>query len=186
MPVFKYHVHGKETPVDGAPIDGAPVDEVTLNIESDGAGYRVVIDEREYIVTVQKQDSQLMAFTANGERQQVVLTSRSQSGKRQLWFDGDGWTLERVTSRQGRQRSGRFDGGTTLNASMPGQVINVMANIGDQVLRGDPLIVLEAMKMEMQLVAPATGKVQAIHVETGQTVERDELLVEIELMESET
>jgi acetyl/propionyl-CoA carboxylase alpha subunit len=67
-----------------------------------------------------------------------------------------------------------------LTAPMPGTVIRVRVAAGDQVEARDQLVVVEAMKMEMPLLAPRAGKVQAVHVAEGQTVARGELLVELE------
>ena len=46
--------------------------------------------------------------------------------------------------------------------------------------RGDRLLVLEAMKMEFRIQAPRDGKVKALHVKQGQTVEREQVLIELE------
>jgi acetyl/propionyl-CoA carboxylase alpha subunit len=65
-------------------------------------------------------------------------------------------------------------------APMPGTVIRVHVAAGDEVGARDPLVVVEAMKMEMPLLAPRAGTVQAVHVAEGDTVARGEVLVELE------
>ena len=65
-------------------------------------------------------------------------------------------------------------------APMPGTVIRVHVAAGDEVGARDPLVVVEAMKMEMPLLAPRAGTVQAVHVGEGDTVARGEVLVELE------
>jgi acetyl/propionyl-CoA carboxylase alpha subunit len=65
-------------------------------------------------------------------------------------------------------------------APMPGTVIRVHVAVGDEVGARDPLVVVEAMKMEMPLLAPHAGTVQAVHVGEGDTVARGEVLVELE------
>ncbi len=65
-------------------------------------------------------------------------------------------------------------------APMPGTVIRVHVAAGDEVGARDPLVVVEAMKMEMPLLAPRAGTVQAVHVNEGDTVARGEVLVELE------
>lgn len=74
-------------------------------------------------------------------------------------------------------------GGTqdnALMAQMPGQVTNVLAAAGDVVKRGQTLLVLEAMKMEIRVAAPVDGKVTRISVQKGDVVERGQLVVEVE------
>ena len=69
---------------------------------------------------------------------------------------------------------------STLVAPMPGTVIRVAARAGDAVAAGDPLLVLEAMKMETPLPSPYSATVKAVHVEEGDRVERGALLVELD------
>jgi biotin carboxyl carrier protein len=67
-----------------------------------------------------------------------------------------------------------------VSAIMPGKIIRVLVEPGQQVEEGEPVCVLEAMKMENELSAPRSGTVQAVHVKPGDDVEKDLVLVEIE------
>ncbi len=60
---------------------------------------------------------------------------------------------------------------------MPGKVVAVKASVGQAVKRGDVVLVLEAMKMEIEVSAPVDGTVKSIAVATGATVNTDDLLV---------
>jgi biotin carboxyl carrier protein len=62
---------------------------------------------------------------------------------------------------------------------MPGKVVTVLVQVGDTVDVGQPLVVLEAMKMESTLVAEVAGKVTAVAAVQGTTVEGGAVLVEI-------
>ncbi len=64
-------------------------------------------------------------------------------------------------------------------APMPGTVLKVKVNLGDEVKKGQVLLILEAMKMENEIVAPADGKVTALRVEAGKSVTAGELMVSI-------
>jgi biotin carboxyl carrier protein len=77
-------------------------------------------------------------------------------------------------------RSGTTGGGGKLNAPMPGKILKVLVNNGSTVKAGDPVIILEAMKMENELKSPVDGTLIAVHVDEGQSVEKNELLLEIE------
>ena len=74
----------------------------------------------------------------------------------------------------------RESGPSRLTAPIPGKVVAIKISPGDQVEPGQPLVVLEAMKMENELAAEQAGRVAAVHVVDGDTVESGELLVEIE------
>ena len=67
-----------------------------------------------------------------------------------------------------------------VTTSMPGTIIEVLVKPDDQVQAGDPVLVTEAMKMETEIQAPVGGRVVAVHVGKGDSVNPDETLVEIE------
>ena len=69
---------------------------------------------------------------------------------------------------------------SSLKAPMPGVVIRVLAEEGDRVEPRQPLVVLEAMKMETPLVSPYEAVVRRVHVAEGERVEGGALLVELE------
>ena len=62
---------------------------------------------------------------------------------------------------------------------MPGTVLAVAVAVGDEVTAHDPLVVLEAMKMEMPVLAPFTATVTAVHVAAGDQVASGAVLVEL-------
>ena len=67
-------------------------------------------------------------------------------------------------------------GGTEIKAPMPGTVLRILVNVGDAVKKGDDIIIIEAMKMEQSIKASADGKVAAINVAQGDTVESDQVV----------
>ena len=68
-------------------------------------------------------------------------------------------------------------GATAVKAPMPGNIMKVNVKVGDAVKKGDVLVVLEAMKMENDVCAPADGVVASVEVNQGATVETDAVLV---------
>ncbi len=69
---------------------------------------------------------------------------------------------------------------TCVKAPLPGTIMTINVKVGDQVKRGDTLIVMEAMKMENSIMASKDGQVKAIHVTTGQTVAQDDKLIDLQ------
>lgn len=67
-----------------------------------------------------------------------------------------------------------------IKAPMPGLILDVLVKAGDEVKEGDYLLVLEAMKMENTITAPRDGVVKTVSVEKGKTVNKDQLLMEME------
>lgn len=70
--------------------------------------------------------------------------------------------------------------GTAVNSPMPGTILDVKASVGDTVAEGQVLMVLEAMKMENDIVAPKAGKVSAISVKKGDSVNSGDALAYIQ------
>lgn len=68
-------------------------------------------------------------------------------------------------------------GGTTVEAPMPGKILTVKASVGQAVKFGEPLVIMEAMKMETEIVAPADGTVSQVLVNTGDTVDTGAAMV---------
>lgn len=67
-------------------------------------------------------------------------------------------------------------GGTSVTSPMPGSVLGVKVNVGDKVSAGQTMFVLEAMKMENEIVAPVDGTVASINVKTGDAVDTDQVM----------
>ncbi|HEL0247509.1 TPA: acetyl-CoA carboxylase biotin carboxyl carrier protein subunit [Streptococcus equi subsp. zooepidemicus] len=70
-------------------------------------------------------------------------------------------------------------GADAMPSPMPGTILKVLVNVGDVVQENQPLLILEAMKMENEIVASTAGTVTGIHVTTGQVVNPGEGLITI-------
>lgn len=71
-------------------------------------------------------------------------------------------------------------GATTVKAPMPGTVMSFKVSVGQAVNRGDVLLILEAMKMENEIVAPQAGKVAALKVPVSASVNTGDPLIDLE------
>jgi biotin carboxyl carrier protein len=95
---------------------------------------------------------------------------------RWVYIEGEVYEIEIV--RAGRRRGGTAHG--MLSAPMPATVVRVDVSPGARIRRGDTLIILEAMKMELPIRAAADGIVKAVHCRPGDLVQPDVPLVEVE------
>ena len=84
-----------------------------------------------------------------------------------------------ASNRGSRRRLDKAAAGS-LVAPMPGTVVSVEVEVGDQVVAGQLLAVLEAMKMEHQITAPVAGRVSAVLVTTRQTIDAGTVMVVVE------
>lgn len=69
---------------------------------------------------------------------------------------------------------------TPVNAPMVGKILSLAANVGDVVQEDDTIVVMEAMKMEIEIVAPASGTITEIRVAPGDSVDPDTVVAVIE------
>jgi acetyl-CoA/propionyl-CoA carboxylase biotin carboxyl carrier protein len=95
-----------------------------------------------------------------------------------IWVGADGWAwpVRRATVAEAQEAQRDGD----LRAPMPGQVLLVPARLGDEVRAGDPVVVLESMKMELVLAAPVDGLIAELSVGVGDKVAVDQPLARVE------
>jgi acetyl/propionyl-CoA carboxylase alpha subunit len=115
----------------------------------------------------------------------VVVRPGSARGSYTLWLDGWRFEVEAVDERTRaiRELSGSNAGPAgpaPLKAPMPGLIVRVNVAVGDHVVAGQGLVVMEAMKMENELRAAAAGRVKSIVATPGTAVEKGALLIELE------
>ena len=89
------------------------------------------------------------------------------------------WRLAQ-TERPRPQTRRRFALATTVEAPMVGKILKIEKQVGDHVDEDEVVIVMEAMKMEIPVVAPASGTVKEVKVSPGQAVEAEQVLAVIE------
>ncbi len=114
----------------------------------------------------------------NGHAVDVPTRASAVADGDKRWVFLDGEVFEFEVQRPGRKRSARHAG--SLSAPMPATVVRVNVEAGAVVKRGDTLLVLEAMKMELPVRATADGKVTAVNCGVGELVQPGSPLVEID------
>jgi biotin carboxyl carrier protein len=123
--------------------------------------YHVISGNRSYNVKLLEQDDKAMTLTVNGNKYVVNLEDPYDLLLNELGLSfGKAGLLE------------------DIKAPMPGKVIDLMVNSGDAVEKDQPLLILEAMKMENVLKAPADATIQTIKVDKQNTVDKNQVLIE--------
>lgn len=148
---------------------------------------------QEIAIDVEVHPNQVMEFNHEGTKR--TLKVRNLAGKHFYSFDGIAWKKlaalgvnETLVSHsevykvyRGFKPSGLNKGGAgALITQMPGKVVKLFKKEGDAVVKGETVLILEAMKMENEIKAGVDGKVKSINVKEGQALEAGFLMVEVE------
>jgi 3-methylcrotonyl-CoA carboxylase alpha subunit len=113
---------------------------------------------------------------SDGRMHTVFVTGAA--GRRWAFHDGQVYREEALVPAPGG-RARRPDTALPLTAPMPATVLKILALPGASVSRGDTLIILEAMKMELPLRAPEDGVIAAVHCREGEMVQPETILIEL-------
>ena len=127
--------------------------------------YHLIKDNQSYNIEVITSDFKKKEFSIliNGEQYTVKVQDETDVLLHEMGFDTAFDTLE-----------------SEIKAPMPGLVLNIIAKEGDNIKKGDPLVVLEAMKMENTLKSPRDGVIKTVKCTIKQVVEKGAILLEFE------
>jgi len=134
----------------------------TYHIKVNGTGHKHQ-DKRAFYINVDGTPQEVMVETLD----EMVSVSDAAAAAS---------ALSRSSKGSSRPKASKPGDVTT---TMPGTIVDILVKEGDSVRAGDPVVVAEAMKMETEIQAPVDGTVQKIHIAKGDTVNPDEVLIEI-------
>jgi biotin carboxyl carrier protein len=149
----------------------------TLDVSSNGKTFALTLDDKTIHAEVAHAESDRLDLLIDGKR----VTAYVSSDNARRWVTVNGQTFV-LTKSSGAPRGGHghHHAAGELTAPMPGQIRTLNIREGEAVTKGQTLLVLEAMKMEIRVQAPMDGVVKRLSVKQGQTVEREQVLIEIE------
>ena len=137
-----------------------------------GMKLKVKIGDRWYLVEIVDLNTNPAKVLVDGDPVEVDLdveansvTAEQNEGDSDLSVNAVSDTVEDLASVNGSNSDGRV-----FSSPMPGVIVSVAVKVGDLVVTGDEICVLEAMKMQQTLRADWTGKVRAVHVQAGKQV----------------
>lgn len=150
---------------------------VTVTVEPDGERLRVRIGDQVFAVAATPGAGSHLDLDVDGRRLRVHVAA---DGARQhVALDGLVWTLQKADPRRRARSRDEAQEAGSLRAAMPGRVLDLLVAVGDEVKKGETLVLLEAMKMELRIQAPRDGRVARVGCRAGQVVEKGQLLVEL-------
>ena len=141
--------------------------------------FEVALGERSFAIDLVALGTDSVRFVCDGLQEHATWVR--DGATLLLQYRGLALRVEDKT-RAASARQGEAGGDGKLRASMNGRVVAVLAAVGDMVEAGQPIVTLEAMKMEHVHAAPVAGKLTALHVSNGEQVAATRVVAEIEMV----
>ena len=150
---------------------------IPVDLTPTGRSYRLTIGEKTFDAEIIHAKDGRLDLLIDGKRLSVYVSS--DNAKRWVTVNGQTLVLTRISGARRGSHAAHHAAGE-LTAPMPGQVRALNVGEGDAVTKGQTLLVLEAMKMEIRIQAPQDGVVRKLLVRQGETVDREQVLIEME------
>lgn len=147
-----------------------------ISVEPQGQGFSASLQGVSYTVELLDETPGKLSLLFNGNPSEIFWAI-DENG---IWIALEGCTylLEKPSNKSSSQRVGK-QVGESLRAPMPAQVRLLEVAAGDKVEKGQTLMILEAMKMEIRIQAPISGRLVRLLVSEGQGVKRNQILAEM-------
>ena len=151
-----------------------------VEVQRHGSGYRVRLGDRWLEADFINVGPYLRSLRLE-DGTQVTLVHHREGHTHEISLDGSTVRVDIIDplAAKRRRREDEMSSSGIVKALMPGRVVRVLVSQGEAVRKGAGLLILEAMKMENEITAPADGTVDQLFVEAGQTVEAGSDLVHI-------
>lgn len=156
--------------------------QIPVEVQRHGSGYSVRVGERTLMVDLVAANRYLQSARFD-DGTQLLIAHHRDGARYEVSFGNRSVSLELhdpLAMRRKRPEEGSA-GSENVTAMMPGRVVRILVSEGQEVRKGDGLLILEAMKMENEIRAPRDGHVARIPVTAGETVERGAGLVTLEV-----
>ncbi len=154
--------------------------EYKVSLEEQGKNrLRVSLGKKRYDVLVEHLCPGELLLNVNGKTYNIVINNNSASSCL-VYLNGRLYDVEKRSAAQILARQKEKVKKKDIKTSMPGKIIKVIAKKGDKVKEGQPILVLEAMKMQNEIKSPQSGTIVLINPKDGDSVEAGALLFSVE------
>ncbi len=154
--------------VDAAPLDDSGSTDMVLSGEARAVFVRAVAPNHLHLRVEDRTANLFVARTSEGTW---------------IWLDGRARLVQDAAISERRKARGLAETPSEVTPPTPASVMRVLVEKGQDVMKGQTLVVVSAMKMEMALVAPYSGRVRAVNTQVGAQVSPGEILVEIDALQ---
>ena len=151
-----------------------------LGIEFKDGLYRVSLDDKEYMVESSQISDNCISLLINGKAFTVYLAEAD--GKRYFSIGGEQFCIQEAKSESvqaSAHDSSAIAEAPVAASPMPGKVVKLLVKEGEEVEKGQGLVIVEAMKMENEIKSPVKGTVEKVNFQPGDLVDAAQPIVEI-------
>lgn len=137
--------------------------EVDIKLHEDPNGFSYIVwKNKKYMLDVIEKKQNRYTIMVNG-----------------VWHSFTVETPVSLKRKRYLEKQGDASSSVSIEAPMPGKIIDIMVEEGGEVKEGEPIIILEAMKMQNEITSHITGIVQSVSVKKNESVMKDDVLIEI-------
>ena len=153
--------------------------EFKLNLEEKEKNtIQVSLNKKKFQVSVEFLSEKELLLNVAGKVYTIIVDSNSLSHS--VFVNGELFKIEKSSAlkilKEERAKSGKKD----IKTSMPGKIVSVLVNEGDMVKEGQPVLILEAMKMQNEIKSPQMGRITRINFRSSDYVEAGSVLFSVE------
>lgn len=149
-----------------------PLDE-DLKIKGKKMHVEVVEDPEGFTYLVFKQKKFLVEILEKDQNKYTVMING-------VWYQFSIETPISYKRRKTLTKNGTENRLELVNAPMPGKILDVLVDENSDIKQGEPLVILEAMKMQNEIISPVSGRIKKINVRQNESVMKDDVMLEIE------
>ena len=151
-----------------------------LRIEFKDGQYRIGLDGKEYAVDSTVVSENCLSMLVDGKTYTVYFAETN--GKKYVSVGGEQFCIEEAESEASaasRADATAVDEAPVAASPMPGKVVKILVKLGDEVEKGQGLVIVEAMKMENEIKSPVKGVVDKVNFKAGDLVDAAQPILEI-------
>ena len=153
-------------------------------LERNGHIIVAAIDGKIYEIDLQQMESGIYSILHKGKSYEMEISRNKKRKNYTVQTNGHNWDIQIVDAEIRYQRNhskGKVANNINhISSPMPGKVVSIPVETGQEVKEGDTVIIISAMKMESEYKAPKDGRIKKINVKEGENIEGNQVLIALE------
>ncbi|MDR2337518.1 MAG: acetyl-CoA carboxylase biotin carboxyl carrier protein subunit [Deltaproteobacteria bacterium] len=145
--------------------------------------FEVGRDKYKFRIVTQDEKREITTVQINNKLYSVKIRKNADGSPYKVFINGRSYKIEveRIESTRFRPRAKKKKIDGNIVAVLPGQVTKILVSEKQRIKKGEPLLILEAMKMQNEIVAPCDGIIETIQIQEGQLVTKEQLLLQLKV-----